>query len=100
MVLASSPAVLTDTVSEEELLPEVAESLNQLPPDEVLTVATQSRAIPLLEIVSCWGAALPALAVNVIVEVPRTKFRGAVTANETVNIRGVAPLAESVMVAL
>jgi hypothetical protein len=73
-------------VSEEAVLPEVSESLNQLPPEEVLTVAAQSRATPLLEIVSCWGGGLPALAVNVIVEVPSTKFMGAVTVNETVTV--------------
>jgi hypothetical protein len=97
-VPAFNPTVFTDTVSEEGVLPEPAESFNQLPPDEVLKVAVQSMSGPLVLIVSCWDAGL--FPVNVSDEVPSCRLGGGLTVNDTITVWGAAPGAETVTAAL
>lgn len=67
-VPTASPAVLTDTVTEPPVVPEVVGTCNQLPPagDVTLEDKVYGNAAPLLVSARFWlGAALPAVAVYV-----------------------------------
>ncbi len=71
----------------EGVLPDVAERLNHLPPEEVLAAAVQSSGSPLLEIVSCWEAGLlPVTPVKFSEEAPSTKLSDAATVKETLTV--------------